>query len=101
MKGTDTNYTTDQTQMNKLNITGKGYWLASRDVSSSSSSCEFCIRYVMGSDNLNSGVICLLYSSGSSMGVLGSFGLRPCFALKSDIKITGGNGTSGNPYIMQ
>ena len=101
MKGTDTNYTTDQTQMNKLNITGKGYWLASRDVSSSSSSCEFCIRYVMGSDNLNSGVICLLYSSGSSMGVLGSFGLRPCFALKLDIKITGGNGTSGNPYIMQ
>ena len=48
MKGEDTNYTTDQTQMKNLNImkTGEDYWLASRYVYSDSSQCSFCVRYV-------------------------------------------------------
>ena len=48
MKGEDTNYTTDQTQMKNLNImeTGEDYWLASRYVYSDSSQCGFCVRYV-------------------------------------------------------
>ena len=50
MKGEDTNYTTDQTQMKNLNImeTGEDYWLASRYVYSDSSQCGFCVRYVGG-----------------------------------------------------
>ena len=103
MKEDDTNYTTDQTQMNDLNIwtTGEKYWLASRYVYSFSSFCLFEIHLVSDVGNLGtSDTMCSVESRGLTHGFLYTFGLRPCFALKLDIKITGGNGTSENPYTM-
>ena len=102
MKGADTNYTTDQTQMKSLNIwkTGENYWLASRDVSSNSSLCGFIGRLVNTDGSLGSSFLCFVHSSGNPKGGSNALGLRPCFSLKSDIKITGGNGTSDSPYTM-
>ena len=102
MKGADTNYETDQTQMNNLNImkTGEKYWLASRDVSSNSSFCGFNVRLVITDGRLSSSFLCFVFSSGNPKGGSNTSGLRPCFSLKSDIKITGGNGTSDSPYTM-
>lgn len=102
MKEADTNYTTDQTQMNNLNIwtTGEYYWITSRDVHSDSSNCKFIIRCVGAGGDLNSSYLCSLDGSDGTYGGSGAIGLRPCFSLKSDIKITGGDGTSGNPYTM-
>ena len=102
MKEADTNYTTDQTQMNNLNIgtTGEHYWLASRDVYSESSNCNFNVRLENPFGNLNSYDLCYVNSGGIAKGDSYTYGLHPCFALKSDIKITGGNGTSENPYTM-
>lgn len=102
MKGADTNYTIDQTQMNNLNImkTGEIYWLASRYVSSHSPSYYFIVRSVNSVGNFYSYDLCIVVSDGNASGYPRTHGLRPCFSLKSDIKITGGDGTSGNPYTM-
>ena len=107
MKDTDTNYVTDQTQMQNLNIwkTGEEYWLASRyvllDDTPNNSYYFFNVRYVNSSGSLrNNFDLCRVNTSNTAIGSSTSNGLRPCFALKSDIKITGGNGTSGNPYTM-
>ncbi len=102
MKETDTNYTTDQTQMKSLNImkTGEMYWLASRYVYSNSSSYDFRVRALHPGGYLIDAGLCDVSSGGITSGESYTFGLRSCFALKSDIKITGGNGTSGNPYTM-
>ena len=103
MKGNDTNYTTDQTQMNNLNIwtTGEYYWIASRDGYSVSSGCSFRVLYAASFGGLNSCELCDVSSYGFAYGHSQTNGLRPCFSLKSDIKITGGIGTSGNPYTME
>ncbi len=104
MKGIDTNYTADQTQMNNLNIwkTGEDYWLASRnpDDDANSYSCRFFLRYVGDSGTLFDSYLCHVIKNGETMGRSYTKGLRPCFSLKSDIKITGGDGTSENPYTM-
>jgi len=93
----DTNYVTDETQMINANIktTGQYYWLASRDVSSDSSSCYFYLRRVDSYGGLSK--YSFLYVDSSEMHPSGSStnnGLRPCFSLRSDIKITGGDGQS-------
>ena len=102
LKGTDSNYKTDQTQMQKLNIwtTGENYWLASRNVLSSSSRYGFYMRYAGTDGTLSSSNLCYVRSNDSTNGYSCTNGLRPCFALKSDIIITGGNGTSDTPYTM-
>ncbi len=107
-KGEDKNYETDQKQMKAINIlnTGETYWLASRWADSTSDSTtslnyEFSIRgvdnegYVYSYDNL-----CCLFNDGYPNGYVVTQGIRPCFALKSNIKITEGNGTSEQPYKM-
>ena len=102
MKEADTNYMIDETQMKNLSIweTGEYYWLASRSVSSSHSFYNFFVSRV-NTDGLGSNyALCNVFSDGSTYGYSYTYGLRPCFSLKSDIKITGGNGTSGNPYTM-
>ncbi len=102
MKETDTNYETDQTQMKNLNIwtTGELYWMASRRVWSDSSSCNFYVLIVNSGGYLISNYLCYVNRSGNTNGYSRTYGLRPCFSLKSDIKITGGNGTSDSPYTM-
>ena len=94
MKAEDANYTTDETQMKNKNIwtTEEYYWLASRYVYSGSSICGFYVRNVIPSGDLNFNDLCIVGSSGSTKPFSYSRGLRPCFSLKSDITITGGDG---------
>lgn len=61
---------------------------------------EFNIRYVASNGNLNKEYLCFI-------GIMGSYdcyshtnGLRPVFLLNSDIKVTGGTGEKGSPYIL-
>ena len=44
--------------------------------------------------------LCFVHSSGGTSADSYSYGLRPCFTLKSGIKVTGGDGTSGSPYTL-
>ena len=102
-KDTDTNYKTDYNQMGTLGIRniGKSYWLASRFVSSNSGKSDFFVRSVDSSGSLfNSYGLCYVHSNGNTVANSFSLGLRPVFTLKSGIKVTGGNGTSGSPYTL-
>lgn len=105
-KGEDTNYTTDQEQMQDLEIlmTGQSYWLASRNVHSNSSSiCYFNVRAVFSTTGLNADCLCRVYTGEPSLiGFSSAYGLRPCILLKTDIKLTGGDGkTEETAYIIQ
>lgn len=103
LKDTDTNYKTDYDQMGTLGIRniGKSYWLASRRVDSYSRDSGFSVRYVYSSGSLSSNDLCRVRSSGDTYAYSGSYGLRPCFTLKSGIKVTGGDGTSaGTAYTL-
>ena len=108
MKDKDTNYETDYNTMEALeesgvpNIlaTGEYYWLASRDVFSDSSYCNFLVRYVPTSGGLYSRNLCNVNSDGITFGNSYGNGLRPCISLKSDIKVTGGDGKEATPYEL-
>ena len=110
MKGADANFTSkgeegivrDKETMEALGIwtTEENYWLASRNVLSGSSNCYFCVRSVNTSGGLINNTLCIVASGGYTIGNSFSNGLRPCFSLKSDITITGGDGTSEAPYTM-
>ena len=108
MKDTDTNYETDYNTMEALeesgvpNIlaTGEYYWLASRNVASYSADCNFCVRNVITSGRLGNHYLCYVLSGGSANGRSNGSGLRPCISLKSDIKVTGGDGSEATPYEL-
>lgn len=99
-KEADTNYETDINMMEAIEIrnTGEYYWLTSRHKIIDSSHFEFHVRYIGNSGNLESGHVCHINSDGtkygSTVGGRHTNGLRACFSLKSDIKITEGNGAS-------
>lgn len=42
--------------------------------------------------DFSAGYLCDIQSYGKAFGYLGDAGLRPCILLKTDIKITGGDG---------
>lgn len=103
-KNSDTNSTTDETQMTNANIktTGQYYWLASRYVDSYSYGCNFRVNIVHSGGFLTSSILCNVESNGNAYGDSKSEGLRPCFSLKSDIKITGGDGKKAETsYVMR
>ncbi len=103
-KLTDTNYETDRTAMQAIGedmwTTGEYYWLASRDVISDSYSCDFRVRYVRTSGGLNNNGLCHVNSDGYTNGLSYGNGLRPCISLRSDIKVTGGDGSEETPYEL-
>ena len=94
MKDDDENYKTDQTAMETAGLwtTGEEYWLASRNVYSFPSLCYFFVRIVFTSGSLTDNNLCIVYSFGSTSGDSYGSGLRPCISLRSDIKVTGGDG---------
>lgn len=102
----DENYITDRTALRAANIwiIGEDYWLASRNVQSNASYASNCYFYVYGGDEkgaLEVRYFCCVSPDGSIKGKLNNCGLRPCFSLRSDINITGGDGTSEDTaYIM-
>ena len=81
-----------------LNISDT-YWLASRREDPNAVGVEFRIYNV---DNIysSSEKIIQLLEGGNRYFYSSAHGLRPVFHLKSNIKITGGSGTSGVPYIL-
>lgn len=101
-KNEDTNYETDYEQMEKLGIntiTNKIYWLASRSISSGSAFTSFDIN--LGGNGKVSSCNCgIINASGHIAANSNSFGLRPVFTLKPEVKITGGAGTETEPYTL-
>ena len=71
--------------------TGETYWLASRYTMSGLSNYVFYLRCAEG--EIYNEFMCYVSKEDAS-GFLNSHGFRPCFALKTDIKITGGDGKS-------
>ena len=107
LKDTDNNYTADYNQMQSIVINGQGihnigkyYWLASRAVYAYSSHSNFYVRYVTTSGTLINSTLCHVHSFGSTYGDSYVYGLRLVFRLKSGIKVTGGDGSEGNPYTL-
>ena len=107
LKDTDTNYEADYNQMQSIVINGQGihnigdwYWLASRTVDADSSRSNFYVRRVNASGGLIRSQLCHVYTSGRASGVSNSNGLRLVLHLKSGIKVTGGDGSEGNPYTL-
>lgn len=102
-KGADENYVADRAQMKNANIwrTEEVYWLASRYLDSQPSSCGFGMCRVNAIGELHGYDLCYVDVGGGNNSNLTEFGLRPCFSLKTDIKITGGDGSKETPYIME
>ena len=107
LKDTDNNYEADYNQMQSIVINGQGihnigkyYWLASRIVSANSSRSRFLVRRVSASGSLFYNGLCDVDSDGGTYVISYSNGLRPVFHLKSGIKVTGGDGSEGNPYTL-
>ena len=105
IKGADTNYdlnnSGDWTKMGSLgtdnanikNIS-ENYWLASDEFGSDSNDNYFwVVRFVNDNGELYYSVCCM--SSDDTLSYSNSFGLRPCFSLKSDIKVITEGGKDG------
>ena len=84
-----------------LNLSTGNTWLASRDVDSRSSDTYFNVRRVNSSGNALSNGLCNVYSGGSVYSYSPSNAFRPIFLLPSGVIISGGDGSSGNPYVIE
>ena len=102
LRNIDTNYETDWNQMETLGIRASNdfYWLASYDIHSDSYYSYFCVRGVASDGNFNYGPMCTIWNTGDARSVSEDYGLRPVFTLKSNIRVTGGNGTKSSPYTL-
>ena len=104
LRNKDTNYTTDLNKMTSLKIQNinKDYWLASREVNSNSGVTDFFVCHVVDTGTLTGGYLCGVRLSGQTgrWSAYVNCGLRPVFTLKTNVKVTGGAGTSANPYTL-
>ena len=102
-KDSDDKYDKDWTQMGTIEgikPVSDYYWLASRNVNSDSYHGNFYVRSVNTSGALNGRGLCLVRSRGRALGFSYADGFRPVFTLKSDIKITEGDGVD-TPYRLE
>lgn len=103
-KDIDDKYDTDLTQMGTIEGIKPAsyyYWLASRYVYSGSYGSGFLVRSVHTSGSFYSyGYLCDVSSNGRTSRNSYAFGFRPVFTLKSDIKITEGDGVD-TPYRLE
>ena len=97
-RDSDENYLIDNKQMLTLGIRDIDdvYWFASRSVSSNSTLSHFNIR----NTSIQGHVLCSVYSHAYVASSSNTYGLRPIFQLKSEIKVTAGTGEEENPYIL-
>ena len=109
LRDSDNNFETDYNKMKEIrggiqNI-GKGYWLASRLVYSSSTVSHFRVWSVIISGGLHptdtyDDILCGVTSNGRTSNGSYCSGLRPVFILKSGIKVTGGDGSENSAYTL-
>ena len=103
-KSGDENYSEDLKQLSDLSLTPYGWsvWLASRYVTSESDYTEFYIRQLtfleLSSEQLF--YVGNLGKMDTSLDMKFSGDFYPVFLLSSSVKITGGDGTSDNPYEL-
>lgn len=102
-KTTDTNYSEDVNRLNTLGLNvSSGYaWLASRLVHSYSGGSYFHVRRVDTVGKASDVSSCGAYSSGNPFSNAPSNGFRPVFLLPSNVVISSGDGSSGNPYNIE
>lgn len=102
-KTTDTNYSEDVNQLNSLGLNvSAGYtWLASRVVYSNASAAGFHVYGVLPNGNVYWFPLCQVDSSRPAWGSDPSFGFRPVFLISSNVVISSGDGTIGNPYNIE
>lgn len=63
---------------------------------------SFNVRYVKSSGQISSDWIFQVYSDdGAWSRSAATYGFRPVFLLPSNVIISKGNGTSGNPYVIE
>lgn len=104
-KNTDTNYSEDVKQLNDLDlglkVSSEYTWLASRLVYSDSGFTYFYVRFVDSSGDTSNRNLCFVDSDGTTGSLAPSRGFRPVFLLPSNVVISSGDGSSGNPYVIE
>ena len=103
LKDTDNKYDTDLKQMGTIEgikPASDVYWLASRYVYSNSNSSTFYVHCVDTYCNLSNDNVYYVTSRGGAGSYSNANGFRPVFTLKSDIKITEGDGVD-TPYRLE
>ena len=101
-KTSDTKYKEDVAKLNSLGLNiSTNSWLASRDASSNSSYTAFSAHIVYSSGGTHINNLCRVYSGGSVIIYSPSLAFRPVFLLPSGVIISGGDGSSGNPYVIE
>jgi type II secretory pathway pseudopilin PulG len=101
-KTSDTKYKEDVAKLNSLGLNiSTDSWLASRYVSSYSSYTCFDVRSVSSSGDTNDEYLCYVDPDGSVSSYSPSNAFRPVFLLPSGVIISGGDGSSENPYVIE
>ena len=98
----DTKRTEDVDKLNSLglNISTDFSWLASRSVEAEARFTNFYVSSVNCGGIMNY-PLCVVSSSGSVYSNSPSNAFRPVFLLPSGVIISGGDGSSGNPYVIE
>jgi len=97
----ETLYITDLNQLKKNSLlhSSGNVWLASRGLGANSEYSHGIVRIMNKSGGIvNTNGPCLVYPDGSVEENVGTRGVRPVVSLRSEIRITGGSGTSTDPY---
>lgn len=101
-KTSDTKYKEDVAKLNSLGLNiSTDSWLASRGVYSNSSNSIFNAHYVSSSGSAGISGLCIVLPDGSVYSYSPSLAFRPVFLLPSGVIISGGDGSSGNPYVIE
>ena len=102
LKNEDDNYKEDWNQLGKISSKGftdtsksSMYWISSRGVDSDSDSSDFYVCNVDFEGDEADSSLCIVPSSGGVFAQIYSFGFRPVFSLKSNVKLDNNNGKDG------
>ena len=102
-KAADNKFKEDSYQLYKLglNVGSGSSWLASRYAYSNSKAATFLVYFEDSNGRRDDSVVCIVYADGSAVSSAPSHGFRPVFLLSSNVVISSGDGTIGNPYNIE
>ena len=102
LKNSDSNYLEDYNQMESIGIRAinKRYLLGSRYAGSGDLGCSFSVRYITEDGAWNTGRIITFWKDGGNDYDEFIMGLRVVITLKPEIKVVGGEGIEGSPYVL-